>query len=52
MKHTQSEITAIKKLRVKKLHPREQQAKNKAIFLESYFGKILQNCNLLNKNKV
>jgi len=38
MKHTQSEITAIKKLRSIKLHPRDVQKKNKAIFDKSYFG--------------
>ncbi len=43
MKHTQSTITAIKKLRDKKLHPKEQQAKNKAIFDKSYFGKRQKN---------
>lgn len=38
MKHTQSEITAIKKLRGKKIHPRERQKKNKEVFDKSYFG--------------
>ena len=32
MKHTQSEITAIKKLRKCKLHPRDVQKKNKEAF--------------------
>lgn len=49
MKHTQSEITAIKKLRSKVLHPRDRQKKNKAIFDKSYFGKEYINRNLLNK---
>jgi len=43
MKHTQSEITAIKKLRVNKLNPKDQQSKNKAIFDKSYFGKRQKN---------
>jgi len=38
MKHTQSEITAIKKLRVNVLHPRDRQKKNKEAFDKSYFG--------------
>ena len=52
MKHTQSDITAIKKLRSKVLHPRDRQKKNKEIFDKSYFGKLLKKRNLLNKNKV
>jgi hypothetical protein len=46
MKHTQSEITAIKKLRSTKLHPREIQKKNKEAFDKSYFGIILKERNL------
>ena len=38
MKHTKSEITAIKKLRINKLTPKERQDKNKVIFDKSYFG--------------
>ncbi len=38
MKHTQSEITAIKKLRGKVLHPRDRHKKNKEAFDKSYFG--------------
>jgi len=49
MKHTQSEITAIKKLRSKKLHPRDVQKKNKEAFDKSYFGLLLAERNLLNK---
>jgi hypothetical protein len=41
MKHTKSTITAIKKLRVKKIHPRDVQSKNKEAFDKSFFG-ILQ----------
>ncbi len=49
MKHTQSEITAIKKLRNSKLHPRDIQKKNKEAFDKSYFGKEYINRNLTNK---
>lgn len=52
MKHTQSEITAIKKLSDNKDHPRKTQEDNKAIFDKSYFGIILQERNLLNINEV
>ena len=41
MKHTKSTITAIKKLRVKEMHPRDIQSKNKECFDKSFFG-ILQ----------
>ena len=49
MKHTQSEITAIRKLRGKKLSARDIQKKNKEAFDKSYFGLLLAQRNLLNK---
>lgn len=50
MKHTQSEITAIKKLRKCKLHPRDVQKKNKEAFDKSYFGSEYINTWKWNKN--
>lgn len=46
MKHTKSTITAIKKLRDKKVHPRDVQSKNKEAFDKSFFGILQKERNL------